>query len=114
LLEIVVALYSKCSSKVKAPVCLYVKLKNCKEKRGCAREGKVQRVFFQGRNWISRERPWRLVYVTICGNTWRYMEVDFASTKEKCREIVFAVKGSGFVPLVRSNFFVWMVNTVIF
>jgi hypothetical protein len=42
------------------------------------------------------------------------MEVDFASTKEKCREIVFAVKGSGFVPLVRSNFFVWMVNTVIF
>jgi hypothetical protein len=36
---------------------------------------------------------------------WKHMEVDFASTKEKCREIVFAVKGSGFVPLVRSNFF---------
>jgi hypothetical protein len=71
LLEIVVALYSKCSSKAKVPVCLYVKLKNCKEKRGCAGEDKVQRVFFQGRNWISRERPWRLVYVTIRGNTWR-------------------------------------------
>ncbi|KAL9395767.1 hypothetical protein Peur_010020 [Populus x canadensis] len=32
---------------------------------------------------------------------WKHMEVDFASTKEKCREIVFAVKGSGFVPLFK-------------
>ncbi|KAJ6938657.1 hypothetical protein NC651_005176 [Populus alba x Populus x berolinensis] len=33
-------------------------------------------------------------------DSWKHMEVDFASTKEKRREIVFAVKSSGFVPLL--------------
>ena len=80
---IVVALFSKCSSKVNGPVRLYVKRKNCKNKRGYAREDIVHRVFFSRRE-LDLEKE--AMEIEVRYGSWKHMKVDFASTKEKCRE----------------------------